>query len=162
MNPATPLDAGTPPPQDSAPRQPAWGSRLPRWRHRRMGSSPSRRSRRDPEGGGSSDLRIVVQDQRVEGAVRHIVSSGPSFTPTVRQLGRVDSGSTAALLDFLQWGISVCDSERLALVFGSLLVVSPGDAERDPDRISVFSLRTMPDWATTSTCATWPARFAKR
>jgi pimeloyl-ACP methyl ester carboxylesterase len=81
-----------------------------------------------------------VQYDGVDGAVRHIVSSGPSCVPTVRQLGRVDSGSTAALLDFLQWGISVCDSERLALVLGSPLVVSPGDAERDPDRVSVFSL----------------------
>ncbi|HVQ14601.1 MAG TPA: CHAT domain-containing protein, partial [Vicinamibacterales bacterium] len=90
--------------------------------------------------GGSSDLRIVVQYDGAEGAVRHIVSSGSSCKPTVRQLGRIDSGSTAALLDFLQWGISVCDSERIALVLGSPLVVSPGDAERDPDRISVFSL----------------------
>ena len=141
MNPATPLDAGTPPPQDNAPRRPAWGLLV----YLAGDTEEWGQALRDDLGeilkaGGSSDLRIVVQYDGTEGAVRHIVSSGTSCAPTVRQLGRVDSGSTAALLDFLQWGISVCDSERLALVLGSPLVVSPGDAERDPDRISVFSL----------------------
>jgi len=141
MNPPTALDAGTPPPQDNAPRRPAWGLLV----YLAGDTEEWGEALRDDLGeilkaGGSSDLRIVVQYDGTEGALRHIVSSGTSCAPTVRQLGRVDSGSTAALLDFLQWGISVCDSERLALVLGSPLVVSPGDAERDPDRISVFSL----------------------
>ena len=123
------------------PRQPAWGLLV----YLAGDTEEWGQALRDDLGeilkaGGSSDLRIVVQYDGAEGAVRHIVSSGPSCKPTVRQLGRVDSGSTAALLDFLQWGISVCDSERIALVLGSPLVVSPGDAERDPDRVSVFSL----------------------
>jgi pimeloyl-ACP methyl ester carboxylesterase len=90
--------------------------------------------------GGSADLRIVAQFDGREGAVRHIVSSGPSCPARKSGLGRIDSGSTATLLDFLQWGLSVCDAERLALVLGSPLVVTPGDTEEEPDRVSVFSL----------------------
>ena len=141
MTPPTSTNAGTSSPDDNAPRQPAWGLLV----YLAGDTEEWGEALRDDLGeilkaGGSSDLRIVVQYDGAEGAVRHIVSSGSSCKPTVRQLGRIDSGSTAALLDFLQWGISVCDSERIALVLGSPLVVSPGDAERDPDRISVFSL----------------------
>lgn len=91
--------------------------------------------------GSSRDLQIVVQYDGPEGAARYIVPQGPApdHTP-VQHLGRLDSGSTATLLDFLQWGLSVCHAERIALVLGSPLVVSPSDAERNPDRVSVFSL----------------------
>lgn len=33
--------------------------------------------------------------------------------------GRVDSGGTTALLDFLRWGLTQCRSERIALLIGS-------------------------------------------
>jgi CHAT domain-containing protein/pimeloyl-ACP methyl ester carboxylesterase len=126
---------------DNTPRQPAWGLLV----YLAGDTDEWAESLRDDlneilTAGGSSDLRIVVQYDGASGAVRHVVSSGPFCMPAVRDLGRVDSGSTAALLDFLQWGISVCDAERIALVLGSPLVVSPGDAMRDPDRVSVFSL----------------------
>jgi hypothetical protein len=92
--------------------------------------------------GGSADLRIVVQHDGPAGASRYIVPSRSSPNLAPIELGRVDSGSTSSLLEFLRWGMSVCDCERLALVLGSPLVVSPVDAEGDPqpDRASVFSL----------------------
>jgi pimeloyl-ACP methyl ester carboxylesterase len=141
MNPATSPDGGTAPRPNTTARQPAWGLLV----YLAGDTDEWGESLRDDlneilTAGGSPDLRIAVQYDGVEGAVRHIVSSGPATPSGSRQLGRVDSGSTSALLDFLQWGISVCGSERLALVLGSPLVVSPGDAERDPDRVSVFSL----------------------
>jgi hypothetical protein len=141
MNPATSPDGGTAPRPNTTARQPAWGLLV----YLAGDTDEWGESLRDDlneilTAGGSPDLRIAVQYDGVEGAVRHIVSSGPATPSGSRLLGRDDSGSTSALLDFLQWGISVCGSERLALVLGSPLVVSPGDAERDPDRVSVFSL----------------------
>jgi hypothetical protein len=93
--------------------------------------------------GGSAELRIVVQSDGLGGARRFIVPSRPSpDLQPVQSLGRIDSGGTAALLDFLRWGISVCDAERLALVLGSPIAISPADADLNPnpDRGSVFSL----------------------
>jgi Clostripain family len=93
--------------------------------------------------GGSADLRIVVQFDGPDGARRFIVPSkpAPDLQP-VQSLGRIDSGGTAALLDFLRWGLSVCDSERLALVLGSPISISPAyaDLHPNPDSGSVFSL----------------------
>src|SRR5262245_56625993 len=70
--------------------------------------------------GSSDQLAIVVQHDGPESATRWILppdGSRPS-APT-RELGLVDSGRTAALLDFLRWGMTVCQCERLALVIGS-------------------------------------------
>jgi CHAT domain-containing protein len=87
--------------------------------------------------GGSADLRIFVQHDGPQGAARYIVPAMPSpnLTPT-QSLGRLDSGRRAALLDFLQWAISLCHAERLALVIGS----APPSTDGDPDRVSAFSL----------------------
>ena len=63
-------------------------SRLPRWRHRRMGSSPSRRSRRDPEG------RRVLRSPH-----RRPVRRSRGRSPSHRVVGAVlhaDSPSTGA------------------------------------------------------------------
>jgi len=91
--------------------------------------------------GGSPDLRIAVQHDGPHGAARYIVpaTTGPDLPP-VQRFGRIDSGSPGAMLDFLRWGLSACRCERMALVIGSPLAVSPGEAERDPDRGTLFSL----------------------
>jgi hypothetical protein len=90
--------------------------------------------------GGSPDLHVLVQHDGPDGAVRYVLPASETSRPVEQPLGRIDSAGTAALLDFLQWGLSLCDAERVALVIGSPLVISPADAERDPDRMSVFSV----------------------
>src|SRR5262245_6362316 len=101
------------PSQDNTPRQPAWGLLV----YLAGDTEEWGQALRDDLGeilkaGGSPDLRIAVQYDGADGAVRHVVSAEALCAPSVRHLGRVDSGSTAALLDFLQWGMSVCDAER--------------------------------------------------
>jgi CHAT domain-containing protein len=66
-------------------------------------------------------------------------------TPTkdlrpMQSLGRLDSSAPDTLIDFLRWGLSVCPAERIAVVLRSPMVLTPADAERYPDRLSVFSL----------------------
>jgi CHAT domain-containing protein len=90
--------------------------------------------------GGSSDLTLVVQHDGPDGAARYIVPPHGSahLTPTKR-FTRIDSGGTAALLDFVRWGMTVCRSDRLALVLGSPYTVSPGEGA-DSDRTNVLAL----------------------
>src|SRR5262245_55427507 len=91
--------------------------------------------------GGSGDLRILVQHDSPHGAARYVVQSdsSPDQLP-VQRFSRIDSGSTAAFLDFLRWGLSVCRAERLALIIGSPLSMSPAESELDPDRGTLFSI----------------------
>ena len=90
--------------------------------------------------GGSADLTIVVQYDGCEGAARYVVP--PHAAPDWRRRKR-STGSTAgepqALLDFLHWGMTVCPSDRLALVIGSPYSVSPGKGA-DSDSTNVLSL----------------------
>lgn len=77
--------------------------------------------------GGSQNLTVLVQHDGPEGGARYIVPAhpAPDLQPDER-LGRVDSGGTAALLDFLRWGLTQCRSERIALLIGSPYSVAPG------------------------------------
>ena len=90
--------------------------------------------------GGSSDLTLVVQHDGPDGATRYVVPphASPHLEPTQR-FNRVDSGGTAALLDFVRWGMTVCRGDRLALVLGSPYTVSPGEGA-DSDGTNVLAL----------------------
>jgi hypothetical protein len=85
------------------------------------------------EEGGSSKFCIFVQYDGPEGGERYVVPPTPSkrLSPTQR-FHRLDSGQPGTLLDFLRWSLALCRAERLALVIGSPLAVSPAEAERDP------------------------------
>ncbi|MBN2505893.1 MAG: CHAT domain-containing protein [Verrucomicrobia bacterium] len=67
----------------------------------------------------SAGVAVAVQYDGPEGAVRHVLPRvpDPGMSP-VERLGRVNSGSAAALADFLRWGLSVCPAERVALMLG--------------------------------------------
>jgi hypothetical protein len=90
--------------------------------------------------GGSPDLTLVVQHDGPDGAARYIVPPHASahVAPT-EHFSRIDSGGTAALLDFVRWGMTVCRCDRLALVLGSPYTVSPGEGA-DSDRTNVLAL----------------------
>ena len=91
--------------------------------------------------GGSPDVQIAVQYDGPDGATRHIVSaSSRPDQPPVQRFKKIDSGSSAAMLDFLRWGMSSLRTERLALVIRSPFVVSPGESDPDTDRGTLFSL----------------------
>ena len=92
--------------------------------------------------GGSDSFHIAVQYDGPQGAERHLVTS-PLSNPqeSAKALGRVDSGSPEALLDFLHWGMSVCKADQIALVFGSPTAKGfQSDAASDPDNDRVFAL----------------------
>lgn len=79
--------------------------------------------------GGSANVRIFVQYDGPDGARRH---ASPTELPAeASTLGRFDSGSAVGLLDFLRWGLSECDAERIALVIGTPTAVGMGQATAD-------------------------------
>src|SRR5262245_9955679 len=91
--------------------------------------------------GGSTDVHVAVQYDGRAGASRYLLStsSAPDLPP-VQRFKKIDSGSAAAMLDFLHWGMSLLRTERLALVIRSPFVVSPGETDPDVDSGTLFSL----------------------
>src|SRR5690349_5050265 len=91
--------------------------------------------------GSSPDLEILVQYDGPKGAGRYIVPrAGAADLSPHMPFGRIDSGRTDTLLDFLRWGLLRSHAERVAFVLGSPYAVSPDRAEHDPDGATVFSL----------------------
>jgi CHAT domain-containing protein len=85
--------------------------------------------------GGSTHLQVVVQYDGPNGMERyHLPTPGGVVLSNERRA--VDSGSAESLLDFLRWGLSVCDAERLALVIGTPTAAGMGAAQGG----GVFSL----------------------
>ena len=132
----------TPSPRPPSSRRPAWGVFVYLAGDNEWGG----RALRDDLGeilkvGASPEVDIFAQYDGPEGASRYIVPSESSETasPTAT-FERLDSGDIASLLDFLRWGFSQCDADRIALVIGSPMAVSPGESQRDSSNVNIFAL----------------------
>ncbi len=74
--------------------------------------------------GASDQFHIAVQYDGPGGAERYVLPGrAAAKSEPVQRLGRVDSGSANALLDFLRWGMAICDTERVAVIFGSPVAI---------------------------------------
>lgn len=91
--------------------------------------------------GASREVRIAVQHDHPEtGAARYLLPNHPlrKLEPTVF-LGKVDSGDSEVLADFLRWGLSECPAKRTALVLDGFSALDPGAADREGKR-RVFTI----------------------
>ena len=70
--------------------------------------------------GATEELAIVAQYDGPEGAARYVLPIGAATDEPVERLGRIDSGSSHTLAEFLRWALSVVQAPRIALVLTGL------------------------------------------
>jgi hypothetical protein len=95
--------------------------------------------------GASPDVHVVIQRDRPYqhgGAQRFVLdeASVEGVPPAVANIGAVNTGSDGPLLDFLTWAVSVCPSERVALVVGGMGLFAPGSVSILESRPRLFSI----------------------
>lgn len=70
--------------------------------------------------GSSSNVHIVVQQDRPDGARRYLLPEGRGRRPEpTLHLGRINTGEPKEAVDFLLWGIEQAPADHIAVVLGS-------------------------------------------
>ncbi len=64
----------------------------------------------------NDSVRVLVQQATPDDCVRRIIGANPEV---VADLGQIDSGDPAALVDFIQWGADTAPAQHYALVLWS-------------------------------------------
>ena len=62
------------------------------------------------------NVRVLIQQATPAGSVRRVVGASPEV---VSDLGQIDSGDPATLLDFVRWAAATAPAQRYALVLWS-------------------------------------------